>query len=833
MNDTIAEKLINEYWYNKVSQFDRILPLVEKTNVRGLRKLEALTVSSEVSGAIEKLTKGDDKALMVVFLAFYKMLLMRYFPVESILVGGSAAVRDPKAELAFYKTHLTPDLKVAEVLQLVKKEVEATSKYTGMDLSPKSIAGKPLAACQFYFSYNAVPPDLNGIPHLNILVSRDHNRFTVSLEYDEALLPFYLAERFHRHYLTILNATFHLASKPGEIKLLDTVEEREIITLFNSTRATYDYQGTLHGFFERRVSDSPEAVAVISGNKKLTYRELDDEATRLAGYIREKFAPHPEDVIGVLMDKSENAVISILAILKAGCAYLPVSPAIPGERRNFMLGDAAVKVLITVSDYMFGMSGYSGHLLVLDIERPLIAESLMYTARSAPTQLAYVIFTSGSTGNPKGVLVEHAGAVNMALAQIKRFGITAADRVVQVSSLSFDASVSEIFTALLSGATLVMCDDATMSNVTALEALVLTSKVSVATFPPSYLSLLNENVVRSLRALITAGEAAQPKHAATYAGAVQYFNAYGPTECTVCTSIHNVSEADGVNNFVPIGRPLENTKSFIVDRSNQLVPVGVVGEICVSGVCVSRGYLNQPEITNEYFVQDPFDPANGMYRTGDFGRWLPDGSLQFEGRRDSQIKLNGLRIELGEIHARIMTCAWVKDSYVTTMQKAGGDVAIVAFIVSKDPAYGREHLLGHLAMVLPSYMIPAFFSFVDGFAFNNSGKVDKSKLPDPFAAPVSRQHTAPVTTVEHALQKIWIEILGTDNVSVTDNFFQIGGDSLKAIKMTSLVNERYQGVIEVADLFVCGTIREIAAMIAPKEHNAGDVSNEEIKSIEI
>ena len=427
-----------------------------------------------------------------------------------------------------------------------------------------------------------------------------------------------------------------------------------------------------------------------------------------------------------------------------------------------------------------------------------------------PQSLAYVIYTSGSTGTPKGVMIEHRGFVNMITDQIRLFNVTSADHVLQFASCSFDASLSEIFMTLLSGATLVIARAETIHNVESFAQYLNEQHVTIATLPPSYLNALARRPLPTLRTLITAGEAPIIDDALFYAKNVTYINAYGPTEVSVCASVHYVEATDHSPRTIPIGTPLANTSIYVLDEASHLVPIGLPGEICVSGVGLARGYINQPELTREKFIAHPFKPAERLYKTGDWGLWRPDGQLEFLGRRDEQVKVRGYRIELEEIRQTLLRHPAVRDAVVILQDDPAA--SLIGYVVVRTEVDATA-LSAFLREYLPAYMVPETLLFLEALPLTPHNKIDRQALPSAASRrPTVAPTTAPRNAIEARLAAIWQEVLGQDG-GIDDNFFQVGGNSLQAIQLLSKISLACGVKLSARQLYLHPTVAALAQVL--------------------
>ena len=572
--------------------------------------------------------------------------------------------------------------------------------------------------------------------------------------------------------------------------------------------------------FEEQAAKTPDATAVVFEEAELSYAELNLRANQLGHYLRE-LGVRPDARVAICVERGLEMIVALLAVLKAGGAYVPLDPAYPRERLRFMLEDSAPLVLLTQSHLRELFDGFDAALPLIDLGGAALwgkqpstnpdTDSIALT----PSHLAYLIYTSGSTGLPKGVLVEHGGLCNMAVAQIRSFDVASDSRIFQFASFSFDACISEVLMALCRGALLYIPVEVRMSEelVQAFDHYGITH----ATLPPAVLASMREKAdLKSLRTLITAGEVLTNGLVKRWAQERQLINAYGPTEATVCATLHECQAEEAGD--PPIGRPIANTRVYILDAQGEPVPVGVAGELYIGGAGVARGYLNRPELTAEKFLPDPFagEPGARMYRTGDLGRWLSDGNIEFLGRNDHQVKIRGFRIELGEIEARLSEHPGVREAVVMAREDASGDKRLVAYYTS-DPeqdAPGAEQLRLHLSAVLPEYMVPAAYVRLEGLPLTPNGKLDRRALPAPEQdAYATRGYEAPQGETETIVAAIWAEVLKLDRVGRHDNFFELGGHSLLAVRVITRIRKALGVEVAVRDLFAHPALGDLARVV--------------------
>jgi len=584
------------------------------------------------------------------------------------------------------------------------------------------------------------------------------------------------------------------------LPLLTEEEREQILVEWNATAAEFPRDQCIHHLVEAQVAERPDAIAVTFEDQALTYAELNRRANQLAHYLQ-KLGVGPEVLVGISTERSLEMIIGILGTLKAGGAYLPLDPTYPQERLAYMLEDSHASVLLTQSHLLDRLGvkrdpqsaiGNRQFTICLDTDWEVIAQEPDTNPVSGvtPDNLAYVIYTSGSTGRP--TMLRHRGLCNLTDAQRRAFGIRPGSRILQFSPFSFDASVWETFMALRNGATLCLARQETLASAQDLVQLLREQRITNATLPPTMLRVLPVEDLPAFETIISAGEACTAELVERWSPGRDFFNAYGPTETTVCASMHLC--ADQEPEGPPIGRPIANTRLYILDRNLQPVPVGVPGELCIGGVSVGRGYLNRPELTAERFIPDPFsgEPGARLYRTGDLVKYLPDGNIEFLGRIDHQVKVRGFRIELGEIEAALKEHPALREAVVLAREDTPGDKRLVAYVVpEKEPSPSVSELRSFLEGKLTPYMIPSAFVFLDAMPLTPSGKVDRKALPAPDQArpDLESDFVAPRTPKEQILAEIWSQVLGVAQVGIYDNFFELGGDSILSIQVIARANQ--------------------------------------------
>jgi amino acid adenylation domain-containing protein len=622
--------------------------------------------------------------------------------------------------------------------------------------------------------------------------------------------------KFQRHlnnFLCYLKATGTLLK---DIDILSQDERAKIIDEFNSTSFKLPAYETVIEVFEEITKQHSERIAVIHKDKKFTYDEINRKSNQLAHSLQQDFNIQTGDVVGLMADRSELMIIGLLGILKAGAVYLPVNPELPSDKIRYIADDAAMKLLLLHSDYLGTASIVSDvpmfalNFQLQNLESPVTSPQ----NKTKADDVAYIIYTSGSTGNPKGVLIEHSGLLNVSLEHIFKLEISIEDKYLQFMSPSFDGSMLDVFTTLLGGATLVQIDKEVILDPKLFINYISTHKISIFTATPSYLISLDKHPLETVRTIISAGEAAKVETATHYAGTKNFFNGYGPSEVTVNATLYKVKPGKNYER-IPIGKPGANKKIYIVDELLRVVPEGIVGEICIAGAGIARGYLNDKNLTEEKFIDNPYQTGERLYRSGDLGKWLPDGDIEYIGRKDTQVKVRGYRIELSAIERAILEFPAVKDVLVEANNEDEEIAFLIAFIVKGndlDIKALKDFLKKHLA----DYMIPAHFVLVDHFPMNFNGKVDRKALLSldvAFDENISSGYVAPRNVTEEKLADIFKDALNRKQVGMKDNFFDIGGHSLKATQIATQIHKAFNVKIEVKDIFQTPVIEDIALLI--------------------
>lgn len=685
---------------------------------------------------------------------------------------------------------------------------------------------------------------------LAINFSQDVHTSAIALDlnFSPAVLDRPQVERIARYYQrALLKIVQDIDARHYETSLLDPEEEEELLTRFNAVGSAYPSSRLIHELFEEQVERAPDAIAVLCEGKALTFAQVNRLANKTARYLRSKGAG-PDQVVAVYVQRRTETIVVLLGILKAGAAYLPLDPEHPPERVRYMLKEVAPALILTLERLECVQYSSAARCVILDEQRREI-ETQPDTNLGAgalnltPRNLAYVIYTSGSTGEPKGVMVEHGNVVSF-WRSIDRLYRQPADRwrIAINAQFTFDASVQQ-WVQLLSGRTLVLIPYGTRMDAQALVHFVSQQRIDGIDCTPLQLKtwiqagLLDSDGSAPLTVLV-GGEAIDPQlwDRLGECDDVTFYNVYGPTECTVDSTAAPLARPSGAPH---IGRPLGNTRIYILNAQRQLVPVGAEGEIYVAGAGVARGYLEKSQLTAQGFLPDTFseDSSARMYKTGDFGCWRADGVVEYRGRHDNQVKIRGYRIELGEIEAKLKQYAPIRDAVVLACEPVPGDKRLVAYVIpDHDRSLGlpldEEEVRDHLRNTLPDYMLPSAFVILERFPVTSNGKLDRRALPEPKSMlSESGEVSAPTNDLERTLANIWAEILEVERIGVNDNFFALGGHSLSAMTAVAKIGGRLGTKVPLVAIFRHPTVRQLAVAIERQQVDARSDSREMVSGV--
>lgn len=847
-------KVHKQYWLNQLNGEIPILTLPESTlrppvkTYNGAKATKIL--SKEQSDGIKQLCRKLDSTLFMGLLGLVNTLLYRYTAQSDIIIGTAIAGRDHlelEDQIGYYintlplRTRFNGTDTFNDLINNVK---EVTLEAYDHQAYPFDELINDLGL-KFDLSRNALfdvsvvlqntnilslIPDAQDLHGLKVGVYEEVNavsaKFDLSFTFEEVGTELHtslvyncdiysqtFANRLLAHLEHLLQSLILFPDLPlNELDYLSELEKLQLNT-FNGVEYDYPRTQTIIDLFEEQVQKTPDNIAIVYDEKELTYNELNERANQLADYLRKTYSIKGDDLVGIKLEERQQIIITILGILKSGAAYLPIDPDFPAARINQIVEDSKCKTVMDDEE----------------LER-FYAERSRYSKSNLASiiqshNLAYVIYTSGSTGQPKGVMIEHHSLVNLSVWHQQTFGVTASDRSSLFVRASFDASVMELFPYLISGSRLYVIPKEIHLDFDLLSEFCNKNELTICAFPPPILEHFIGYENKSLRYLITGGDKLRKYLPKNY----KISNQYGVTEGTVVTT-NGILDFNEPKTKPSIGKPVYNTQVYIVDENQKLVPVGIPGELCIGGVGLARGYLNNPGLTLEKFVENPFKANEKMYKTGDLCRWMEDGNIEYLERKDDQVKIRGFRIELGEIEKALQKFEGVNNSVVIANEEAGEKV-LVAYVASI-PDLNMQALRVHLKVLLPDFMMPKYIIRLDILPATNNGKIDKKSLPAPDGTGMSTAapYVAPANETDQKLVKIWEEILGKEGIGLKHDFFELGGHSLKATKLSGKIHKEFGVKLSLNELFANTKLEEQAFLIdaAKLQDNPQDAEPTEV-----
>ncbi len=662
---------------------------------------------------------------------------------------------------------------------------------------------------------------------LTVRVEEGAHGLVGGLAYNRAVIDAASLRRMVGHWQQLLEGIVADASRPlATMPLLTPQEYQQMVVEWNATTVAYPQGRCIHEWFEEQVQRTPEAVAVVleEQEQELSYRELNERANQLAHHLQQR-GVGPDVLVGLCMERSLEMVVGLLATVKAGGAYVPLDPDYPPDRLAFMLQDTQMPILLTQQHLCARLPQHDAHVICLDTDWNFLAHEPRENPASGagPENLIYIIYTSGSTGRPKGVMMQHRAVCNQIFSMIENCQLDSNDRVLQKTSFSFDPSVIEFFTTLLSGARLIMIRPGGDQDSQYLVQTIIKHRVTMMqSIPLMYDMMLTEKDMgncTSLRYVFCGGEPCPVSlpHRLFALLNVKMYNHYGPTE-TCITVLSWECQRGGEQQIVPIGHPIANMQSYVLDGHLQPVSIGMPGELYIGGIGLARGYLNRPQLTAERFIAHPFsdEPEARLYKTGDLVRYLSDGTHEFLGRVDQQVKIRGFRIEPGEIEAVLSQHPTVRQAVVVARAATSGDQRLIAYVVLQQAqAVTVEELRRHVMQHMPAYMLPAAFVLLEALPLMPNGKIDRRALPAP--APSERTsrtpYVAPTLPLHHQLVQIWEDLLGIHPIGITDDFFEVGGHSLLAMRLLDRIAQVCGKRVASSTLFAGATIQALTQVL--------------------
>ncbi len=816
---------------------------------------QSLALSANVCAALEATAKEHQITVNTLIQAGWALLLGRHYGSQDIVFGVARACRhsglpEAKSMVGLFintlplRVQLDPQRSLLQLLKQLRQQqltfrdyeetpltmiqewseaprgrslFETVLVFENYELNEQMAASKRLAASSPERHFTL----LEQTHYPLTLAAYAGSKLILKLEYDERRFQPESVEAMLSSLAMVLEGMATNPNLPvGQFSMLDDSERRRQISEWNETGKNFPDGVCLHELFAAQVRRTPERVAVVFGDQRLSFAELDKRANQLAHHLR-RLDVMPETLVGICLERSLELVVAMLAVLKAGAAYVPIDPAFPSERVSFMLADAGVKVLLT--ERRLGSKWHQAGLELVypgkdggDFSAELAHEPERMARADNP---AYVIYTSGSTGQPKGVVITHRAICNHMQWMQDEFPLNDNDCVLQKTSVSFDASVWEFYAPLLAGARLVLAQPNGQRDPSYLHRVLRDDHVTTLQVVPSQLLLLlSENAFfgcTDLRRVFCGGEPLQRELVDNFriASEADLINLYGPTEACIDATFHKLDRSVS-GGSIPIGRPIANMKAYILDQFLEPVPVGVSGELYLAGAPLARGYWRRPNVTAEYFLPDPFSGTLGarLYRTGDRVHYLPKGIIAYEGRVDHQVKLLGFRIELGEIENCLASYPGV-DRCTVVVRQDGGRRKLVAYVVRGQALPATNELRSFLMSKLPEYMVPAVFVYLDHLPLSENGKLDRSALPIPPAFSAESEFVGPRNATEEIIAGIWCEVLGLKAVSVLQDFFAVGGDSLRATQVGSRASAVFQIDLPLGALFEWRTIAALAEAV--------------------
>ncbi|WP_046746003.1 non-ribosomal peptide synthetase, partial [Kordia zhangzhouensis] len=625
--------------------------------------------------------------------------------------------------------------------------------------------------------------------------------FSLNLQIDEKINPKRILTYIQNVLEKLVNNIENDALKVADLSILTEEEKDTVLNIFNRVDTEIPFRKTIVDVFTNQVEKTPDTVAISFENQELTYKQLHLESNRFASYLITNDKIEIGDFVGLKISRSNQWIICMLGILKAGAVYIPIDPNYPEERIGFIETDSNCKCII---DQEF--------LTTYDEVKDTCSTTAQNVAFDA-SSLAYIIYTSGSTGTPKGVMIAHSGIINTVFAQMPTYPVQEGTKCLQFTNQCFDVSMWEVLSSILCGGSLYIIEESKKYDVDYFINYLNTNEITIAALPAAFTRVLEIQKIKTLQTLVTGGEEAPIAQAQLFQSqGGRYINAYGPTEASVCATTFDGKITDTIS----IGKPIANVPVYILNENLQLVPVGVEGELCIGGVQVAQGYVNNTALTKEKFIDNPFKQNSRLYKTGDLARWLPDGNIEFIGRKDNQVKIRGYRVELGEIENTLLQHKNISNCCVLAKKDATGNNQLIAYIVFEGN-FAKEVIETFLTKHLPTYMIPKIWISLHEMPLNSNGKVDRKNLPNPETNTlITTTYIAPNTKTETQLTEIWQEILGIEKIGIHDNFFELGGHSLLIVKLLAALQKNNMQVT-VKDVFTNPTIRELALQLTEQE----------------
>ena len=836
-----------EYWIN---QFENDIPVLNlptnypRSAIQSFEGNKIYTnINKEITNKINDLSNKLKITPYMLLLSCYYILLYKYSFQNDIVIGSPILNR---IEPEFYnivgmfvnslpmRTNIDSSLSFETFVNKVKEMCLKSYKYQDYPFDElvnklnikRDTSRNPLFDTMFIYQNNGyVPATFKGINSkyyipdtkiskfdLSLEIIPNKTEFNISFEYCTKLFDKEFIENLSNHYINIIKAVLeNINTKIADIDMLSSTEKNKILYEFNDTKMDYPKDKTIVQLFEEQVEKTPDNIAVVFENQKLTYKELNEKANSLAHYLRETKRIERNNIVGIMVNRSLEMIISILAVLKSGACYIPIDPEYPQERIEYMLKDSKSKLLLTFKNLDQKLN-FTNKIFV-ELSNSIYNGNIYNLENiNMPVDLSYVIYTSGSTGKPKGVMLTHKNIVNFIYSIMEKIKLPPDSTIVSITTISFDIFVLESLLPLLNGMEIIIATEEAQTDGKIFNNLCINNNVNIIQTTPSRLETFlyddnNIDFIKKVKYLLIGGEPFPEnllkKLHCIYDGKI--YNMYGPTETSVWSSVEDLSNDTSIN----IGRPIGNTQMYILDKNKLPVPTNVSGELFISGDGLAKGYLNNNDLTNKTFVTNPFVTNTKMYKTGDLCKFLPDGKIKYLQRVDNQIKIRGLRIELEEIENKILSYPNIKKVCVIKQTINNRDFISAYYTSSK--RINISEIRNYLSAFLPKYMVPSYFTVLSDFPYTPNGKIDKKSLPLPkeiLSSDNTKEYSAPKTDLEKKFVNVWESILNIKPIGITDNFFELGGDSMLAMNL-NIELKKITDSISYADIFKYPTINEL------------------------
>lgn len=857
--DTYKRQLA--YWHNKLNCLPQPIDLSMDNLLAtqtGNGAIEIFDIDEEIVQSIKDMAKEYRVTPFIILLTVFKILLFRYTGETDILIGSPVAGRKletfgdiigPFVNMLVLRSKISEDVTFLNILDVVKKETFEAFKNQDVpfekvieELNPnRDLKHSSIFQIMFTMQNMDMPTEsmdtLEIKPlaidygfaqvDLSLTIWKEKQRLKGSFEYDVGMFLPNTIKRMVKHYVNLLNAICRAPHKKiWEYNYLEHGEYSQLISQFNDTYCEQqDYQSVVHMLASSFVQYQNN-IALYDKHHSYTYRQIDEASNKISHLLRKR-GIKPNELVGIYMPNTFEYAVGILGILKAGGCFIPMDIAYPNERLESIINDTKMKVILTLASYSETLTLYEDKLIRLDKDWEIVDKEPRYPLEfvNRCNDLICIIYTSGTTGNPKGVQIEHGNIMNLIHSFITSYEVKAYDRILPLSSIASASYVGELLPLLTVGGSVVLMDKMNLLNTQEICNIISNYHVTILSTVPSMAVQLNTRAksIQDIRLLLCGGETLNYHHVNNLIKKVTVVNGYGLTETSICSTYYVLSDKDKEkNSSVPVGKPIINNRIYIIDKYMKPVPIGCQGEIYIAGLGMTRGYMNDRELSSKKYIEDPFIKEEKMFRTGDHGLWLENGNIIFINRKDRQVQIHGYRIELGEIERQLGRHNKIEDIVVIDYKVAKDDRRIIAYIVPVDDEYiNTSSLKMWLRKTLPDYMIPSHFEFIDKLPRNVNGKVDLQALPAPkLTRPeLGIKFEMASTFLEKEIMVIWHQYLLIDKIGLKDNFFDLGGHSLLIMPICNDIEERLNKKIDIVDMFKYPTIYALAKHLEEQDDN--------------